>query len=141
MLDHFESLLGPLHSYTSSCRLDVIESSSVLSDEGGIGKALSSLEHLLVQYETKFARLDRQTLAARLSIVCHHCRKGYHAEALRLGQIFIRDIQECQTQADRVGYQSQGLYLVTCCYEVFGELEFAERCLYEAIEAQDSYFG
>ena len=131
MVDDFESLVGPMHISTLSCRLT---SHTVKHNTAKLRRLLNKCESALGSY-------DQRTLTVRMELMICTWREGDNAEAKRMGKDLLAFIQSNEAILDFIWGQIQCYKCIANCYYTLGELDQAIANLQAAISLGMAHYG
>ena len=110
MADHFESIVGPMHASTLSCRIRL---SDILINEGDTSRKM--VQNLLAECETNLGPHDSRSLLVRHRLMTYYLFKRDHVEAKKMGQDLAAYYQQVQPRENLLYYQTEALYTVAEC--------------------------
>ena len=137
--DQFESFVGPMHFSTLLSRIYSISHSSRAR-----GQSEELLQSLLGQCELHLGSYDARTYRIRLELTRYYYDGGQYAEALRVGQELIANVQDGQHSRPSLAHRQYycfGLFMVAYSQWALGQTSLAERNLREAITVRLSEWG
>ena len=136
MADHFESIVGPMHLSTLSCRLRL---SGVLRNEGYTSRKL--VQNLLAECETNLGPHDSRSLFVHDSLMTHYLFESDYIEAKKIGQDLAAYYQQVQPRENLLHRYTHALYTVAECQYIDGEEDLAIANLEEMIHLRVSAWG
>lgn len=131
MIDHFESLTGPMSWSTLNVRVRFIEAADYERHDGHKEMLLQDLVH---ECEVLLGCLDIRTLYMRLFLANQHGRRRNYVEAMRLGWNIIVDSRELPNRPDQASFHSESLWIIARSQYALGDTYQAVIHLREAIE-------
>ena len=131
IIDDFESLIGPMHTTTLSCRLF-----RTPKDNNP-----TIVRRLLNKCESALGSYDERTLDVRLQLL--HCtwREGHVAEAMRLGEDLVAIVHTTVAIVDPIWFQIECYKLIAICHHNLGKLDQAIANLQAAIGLIMEHYG
>ena len=131
MTADFESLVGPMHSSTLSCRLD----SYTLNDN------LATLRILLNRCESALGSYDGRTFNVRLRLTACTWKKGQYVEAMRMGEDLLALVQTTDAILDSNSFEIQCYTLMAHIHRALGELDQAIANIQAAIDLRITHYA
>ena len=131
MVDDFESLVGPMHRSTLSCRLT---SHTMKYNTAKLRRLLNTCESALGSY-------DERTLDVRLQQMLCIWKKGHYAEAMSMGEDLLAFVHTTEAMKNSIWYQMECYRLIANCHHSLGELDQAIANLQAAIDLSMTHYG
>ena len=129
--DDFESLVGPMHTSTLSCRLS----------QNNVDINLEMLRKLLDKCESALGSCDRRTLYVRFQLMNCTLREGHYAEAKRMGEDVLAYFQKNQERMESSWSSITSRNVIAQCQYALGEPALAIRNLELAINLYMMHYG
>ena len=136
LVDHFESLAGPLNMSTIYSRVEHI--GSEFDSEYNMNQRLILLKNLLHSCETILGPQDPRTREVLLNLARYYIHKSNYAEAMRVGWDLVTLTLDYRIE---LSFYFEGLYTVAISEYAMGDIHSAETHLREAIEWRISKYG
>ncbi len=115
MIDDFESLVGPMHLSTLSCRVSMNE----------MDINVARLRKLLDKCESALGSHDKRTLEVRVWLLNCTFNEGHDAEAKRMGEDLLAYAQRNQERIELSWISAVSHKNIALCQNALGEPHFA----------------